>query len=295
MCTWTPSLPSLLARPAEAAAERLEIDVGAAVARIGAGEHRRGVRAVRRGDRKLRDRRRECGDDHVDDALADMRARRGRGGKAAIHQRAGLGDDLVGVEDALVVRHVGIEQGFERVRHRGLGGVRRVDVARHLLGRTGEVERHAALADGDPALDRQVARGKAVIVHHVLGGIDALGDGGEARAHPRLGARDDLVEGRLEHVRTVALRQLVHAPLAGAAGRDLREVVAAPLVGNALVDQQQREDVLHQLAAAEEMDDRDAQAFLVDLGHAAGHRARRHAAHVGVMRDVRHVADQPAG
>ena len=55
---------------AEAAAERLEIDVVAVVARIVAEEHRGRVGAVRGADRGFGDRGRERADDHVDDALA---------------------------------------------------------------------------------------------------------------------------------------------------------------------------------------------------------------------------------
>ena len=62
--------------PAEAAAERFEIDVVAVVARIVAEEHRRGVRAVRGADRGLGDRGRERADHDVDDALRRVGARR---------------------------------------------------------------------------------------------------------------------------------------------------------------------------------------------------------------------------
>ena len=65
--------------PAEAAAERFEIDVVAVVARIVAEEHRRGVRAVRGADRGFGDRGRERADHHVDDALRRVGARRDRG------------------------------------------------------------------------------------------------------------------------------------------------------------------------------------------------------------------------
>ena len=62
------------------------------------------------------------------------------------------------------------------------------------------------------------------------------------------------------------LDHLGEAPLAEPAGRDLREIVAAPLLGHAHVEQQKIEQVLLQLALAEQPDQRNAQAFLVDLG-----------------------------
>ena len=74
--------------PAEAAAERLEIDVVAVVARIVAEEHRRGVGAVRGADRGLGDRGRERADHHVDDALRRVGARRDRRREFRVDQRA---------------------------------------------------------------------------------------------------------------------------------------------------------------------------------------------------------------
>ena len=62
-----------------------------------------------------------------------------------------------------------------------------------------------------------------------------------------------------------------------------------------LVQQQQVKDVLHQFAAPEQFDHRYTQAFLIDFGHAPGHAAWRHAAHIGMVGDIRDEADMPAG
>ena len=74
--------------PAEAAAERFEVDVIAAVARIVPEEDRGGVRAIRGADRRLRDRGRERTDHHVDDALRRVGARRDCCRKLRVEQRA---------------------------------------------------------------------------------------------------------------------------------------------------------------------------------------------------------------
>jgi hypothetical protein len=84
----------------------------------------------------------------------------------------------------------------------------------------------------------------------------------------------------------------VHAPHAQAAGCDLGIVVAAPFLGDTGVQKQDLEQVLVQLALLVQSYHRDAQSLLVDLRHAAGHRARRHAADVGVMGDVADEAEQ---
>ena len=97
----------------------------------------------------------------------------------------------------------------------------------------------------------------------------------------------------VEHRHAARLDHLADAPHAEPARRDLREIVAAPLLRHARIEQQQVEDVLLQLALAEQPDQRNARAFLIDLG-AARHAARRDAADVGVMRDVAHEADELA-
>ena len=105
--------------PAEAAAERFEIDVVAVVARIVAEEHRRGVRAVRRADRGLGNRGRERADHDVDDALAGVGARRDRRRELRVDQRAERRDDVDELDQALIVRHVRIEQRLQRIEHAG--------------------------------------------------------------------------------------------------------------------------------------------------------------------------------
>ena len=133
-----------------------------------------------------------------------------------------------------------------------------------------------------------------VAVHHVLERVLAVRDLGDRVAEPPLGAGDDLVERGADHVRGVQIHDFQQAPGAEAACRDLRVVVAAPLLGHPHVEQQQVHDVALKLASPEEPHDRDAQALLVDLAHSARHGPRRHAADVGVVREVRDEAEQLA-
>ena len=123
--------------------------------------------------------------------------------------------------------------------------------------------------------------------------VDAVGQRLHRVTHPPVGQRDDLVERDGNGVRPVASEQLLQAAFAETTRRDLREIVAASLLGNADVEQYQVEQIGLQNALPEQLHDRDSQAFLVDLRHAPGHAAGRHAADIRMVRDVAHEADQP--
>ena len=284
---------------AEAAAQRLEIDVVAVVARIVAEEHGRGVRAIGGTDRRLGDGGRQRADDDIDDALRGVGARGDRGRERRVDQRSQRRLDLDDIHEPLIVGHVGVEQRLERVEHAGLGcrhGA--IDVALHLRSGAGEVEQYAPIAarrrNDDPDLDRDVGRAHPVVVHHVGEAIFPWRDAGDRVAQAIFRAANDLVERGDDQRYAARLDHLVHAPHAQAAGRDLGEVIAAPLVGNPRIEQQEVEHVLDQLALAEQPYDGDAQTLLIDLRHAAGHAARRHAADVGMVGDVAHEADELA-
>ena len=130
--------------------------------------------------------------------------------------------------------------------------------------------------------------------HHVLEPVLAVGNLGDGVSEPALGAGDDLVERGADDVGRVMVQHLVQTPGPETARRDLCVVVPAPFLGDPHVEQQQVHDVALKLAPAEQLDDRDAQALLVDLAHPARHRPRRHAADVRVVREIRDEAEQLA-
>jgi len=68
---------------------------------------------------------------------------------------------------------------------------------------------------------------------------------------------------------------------------DLRGQVATPFIGRADVTQNQIEHGLVCSTRLDDLDRRDDQALLIDLGRER-HRAGRHAAHVGVVGAGRH-------
>ena len=80
--TWTPSVPSLAARPAEPAANCLQIDVGFPRLRTGAGIDGGRIRTIGRRDHLFRQGIFQRTDHNVDNALAGVRARRAQGAGA---------------------------------------------------------------------------------------------------------------------------------------------------------------------------------------------------------------------
>ena len=91
----------------------------------------------------------------------------------------------------------------------------------------------------------------------------------------------------------MALDERLHAPHAGRVGGDLGAEVAGGLVLRADLRQDQREDVVDDRAALDELDRRDDHALLEDLPERADGR-RRAAADVDVVREVGDVAEQLA-
>ena len=82
--------------------------------------------------------------------------------------------------------------------------------------------------------------------------------------------------------------------LADAERAELRADVADPLVGNPDVVQHDVDDVLANLAAADELDRRQAQPLLHDLGRRRGKAARHHAPGIRPMAGIRQIAPQAA-
>jgi hypothetical protein len=282
--------------PAEAAAQRLEVDVALLRGRVDPGEDRGRVRAIGRGDGPALQGRRQRTDQRVDDALRGMGPVGHRGRVVGLDQAAGRGAPGTDVQHTLVVRHLRVEQRLQRVADRGQrrgGGA--IDVARHLSG--GALEGHMQVVAGHAHLhaDRDVAGAAAVVVHHVAEAVDAVRQAGDCRAHAQRRAAHDLVE-RGQHLRAaVPGDDLLEAARAEPHRGDLREQVAAALLRDPGVEQDQVIDAGLQPSGLVELDQRNAQAFLVDLGHAAGHAAGAHAAEVGMVGDVADEGDRGAG
>src|SRR5207247_8390621 len=133
--------------------------------------------------------------------------------------------------------------------------------------RAGEIEADALAFHIYSQADRNILFRHAVVVHHVLEGVAAVGNAGDRLAHALRGALDDLV-GRLHYrVAAVSGDDFAQTPLAEPASRDLREVIAAALLRHTHVEQDEIEQILLELSFAEETHHRQPQPFMEDLGH----------------------------
>ena len=134
----------------------------------------------------------------------------------------------------------------------------------------------------------------AVGIDERLALVDAVGDGRDLLAHlPRrapLQLDDRGVDGRV----AVAVEQRGEPRLPGRERRRLRLDVADALVGDADVRQDDRQDLVVEHALLVELDRRQAQALLLDLGRVGREAARHHAAGVGPVAGVGEPAPEPA-
>ena len=130
----------------------------------------------------------------------------------------------------------------------------------------------AALGDGHGDAQRLVI--DAVGIDERLARPDAIRDLGDPSAHLLRGARPQLGDRVLDQRPAVAVEQGGQALLADGERRGLRLDVADPLVGDPDVRQDDRQDLLIQPALLVELDGRQAQALLLDLGRIGGEAAR---------------------
>jgi len=155
----------------------------------------------------------------------------------------------------------------------------------HGLIRAAEIEFEPAFRNGEREADTALFAFRVAIekiFRDVASGRQAL----DRRAKALL--REIEVAGdrgfRLLHA--VTLEELQDAAGTDGVRGELRLQVAHPLAGRARVEQDQVEHVPVELARAHDAHRRDAHAFLVDRLAHRGFRARHHAAHIRVMRDV---------
>ncbi len=208
---------------------------------VDAGEDGAGIGAVRSADHAIWQRVRQRPDDDVDYALTGIGTQRHGGRRDAVDERAKRRTDLDGIEDPLVVRHVGIKQRLQREADGRLGRIQgQVEIALYLLVRAGEIkdDAFAGLAYGE--LDVDVFGAGTVVVHDVGEGVLAVGNLGDATPHAQIGAADDFVEQHFQIGGAVAGQELLQALLAEACRRDLGVEVALALCRQAHVHSSNR-------------------------------------------------------
>ena len=238
--------------------------------------------------------RQQRADDHLDQPRVGLPAAHDRAGPGAVRDAPGRRVQADEPVEAVVDGQIRVDQALEgvragRERHR----VGRVDRGAPLRVGAGRVEASALLVDLDPHLQPDGLVGVAVRVDEALGLVDAVRERGELGPGAPLRVLEQLLHRREDRVAPVAVDQRRDASHAGGVRGDLGAEVARRLVLRADLGQDQREDVLHDRAAVDQLDRRDDHALLEDLLERPD-RGRRAAADVDVVREVRDVADQLA-
>ncbi len=141
-----------------------------------------------------------------------------------------------------------------------------------------------AAADGHLEVDAQRFVADAVVVHVVGVLVNAVGYLVQVGAHLGLGTVFQFGDAGPDGVGSVAIQELAQAALTDFEGGQVGLDVAAPFAGHADVGEDEFQEVFVEDAFAKQLDRRDAQSLLVDLGGAGGEAAGDHAA------DVRPVA-----
>ena len=126
----------------------------------------------------------------------------------------------------------------------------------------------------------------AVVVEERLALVDAVLPLGDDRAHLPLGAVEHGLDRGMRRCRAELGEQLREPPLADPRRADHRREVAAEVARMAHVEHDHLVDVVAPLAAVVELQRRNADAFLPDLGRAGVVGAVRGAADVALVRAV---------
>ena len=124
--------------------------------------------------------------------------------------------------------------------------------------------------------------------------IDAVGNNLDLGPHLLFGAAAQLGDGLLNGFHAIAVEQHGEAALADGQGRCLGLDIADALIGDADIAQDDREDFLIHDAALEQLDRRQAQTLLLDLGGGRREAARHGASGIGPMAGVGQPGEQLA-
>ena len=191
-----------------------------------------------------------------------------------------------------VLGRVQAQRGAHAERgHREGEGVGVVDRPRHLRRAAGEVRGQAVARDRQRHVQLHRRAAHPVGVHVVRERVSAVRPARDLGAHEPLGVVDQVGRAGAEGVGSVAAHQLVHGALAGVAGRHLRAQVTEGHLRDAHVDPDHRQQRLVRLAAAVQLQPRDAQPVLEDLGVVARRAARQPPAQVEVVGGGHGVGD----
>ncbi|OPZ04004.1 MAG: hypothetical protein BWZ08_02791 [candidate division BRC1 bacterium ADurb.BinA292] len=270
--------------PAPVAGQQLVVDIGGAVLALTAENDER-IAPLARGHHPTGQDLGESAEDGVDRTEAGDAAHRGGAGHDDIDDGPFGGDDPQRPEHPGGVGQFLAEQRANAGgRDRGRIGERAVDRAAHLRAGAGEVGGQLVALHRQRHLDADRRPADAVAVQIIGEAVLAVGPGGDLGAQNPLRVVDEPAGAFAERRQTVAADDFVDVAFAGHAGRDLGLQVAEGHFGDAHIGPQESKERGVGLAAAIELEPRDAQAFLKDLGVVAGGAARHAAADIQVMR-----------
>ncbi len=138
--------------------------------------------------------------------------------------------------------------------------------------------------DGQRRLDLDLlVENDAVIVEPIPECVRPVRDFRDAGAGNGLSPVHQRRNGRQDRVDAALLAHRLEAEGAGADGGDLGTKISRQMAGDAHVLQDDRHDLLVELAALHQLDGRQDQAFLEDLSRVRRQTADRHAAEIGMV------------
>ncbi len=242
----------------------------------------------------------EIAEDPADDELdqprlqlrlaADTRAR-----MANVDHRPGRRDDVDRPYGAGVQRHVAADHEKHPVVRAGRrDDIRCVDRAERLLVAPAVVDDQVVAVDGHVDADPVRALRLSVVLLAVLGRIRPLGQARDRLPHPGLGVVEQGRDRLVDAAGSVLVVERLEPARPDAERPDQRVQVAPGRLGRPVVGEDDAPDVPDRLAAPDDLDRRQAQPFLVDLGGVRREGAGRHAADLGHVPDGAHEALQLA-
>ena len=229
------------------------------------------------------------------DALGDFRRAAGHGPRIARIKKCSLRPhDLQWLEGAGIERRIGEDVAHGQIHSRICRRHHRVHRATARRRRTCEIKRKISVLLGDLQCDPERLVDHAIRVDERFRRVDAIGDTRDMGAHQRRRTQPHF-SNRGQHGACSITRDQFGQPRGSHfQRRRLRLDVADALIGNADVAADDGVDLAVHHPALEQLDGRQAQSFLLDLGGLGGKPARHHAADVRPVPRVLQPAEQLA-
>ena len=224
------------------------------------------------------------------------RCRAHGGGKLRGADQAVGRDDLRRFQDALVPLDVPAERGQDAAAGAAHeSGAGRVDETRRLFARAAVIERHPVAALGELHVHFVQHVVVPVVLEKIAGVELAVGEFTQARAGACFGRFDHALHGLRNHVGAIPGNKVGDAVARHVEGGDEGADVQPQCVGKARGGGDHFEHVLAQLAAVNELDAGNPDAFLIDVFRSRTPTGEVHAADIGLVGLDARPGDDPVG